>query len=432
MSKFQTILLGMFVVFAVGGLIIFSVYKGGQTNDTPVVVIWGTIDRIEINEYITNALKANGLKMDIRYAQKRPERIYQEYLEAVAARKAPNALLLSQDQILKFRGKIQPIPYNYLSQKDFKSTYIQQSELYLEPIGFDAFPFTVDPMVMYWNRDIFTNGGVANPPKRWNEFANLVPLLTKRDAATNITQSTVALGESRNIAHAKEIMSLLVLQVGIPITTDIGNQGLQSVLTSNPNSLVNPPALGALRFYTEFANPVKEVYSWNKSLQPSQVMFLSNKLAVYFGFASENKEIAQKNPNLNFGVTTVPQPAPQPGLVNTTFGKMYGFSLTSTSPNPENTISVLTMLTNKTSLALWQKESGLPSVRRDSLGVQASDGDAYTFSISSLWSRGWLDPDYQATQVIFADMIENVTTSKLESDAALNDAHRKIQNLLGK
>ena len=57
-----------------------------------------------------------------------------------------------------------------------------------------------------------------------------------------------------------------------------------------------------LRFYTQFADPAKETYSWNKTFQNDKNAFISGKLAFYFGYASEYKDIQQKNPNLRFDI----------------------------------------------------------------------------------------------------------------------------------
>ena len=45
-------------------------------------------------------------------------------------------------------------------------------------------------------------------------------------------------------------------------------------------------AESAIRFYTEFANPSRQTYSWNRSLPEAQRAFIGNQVAMYFGFAS--------------------------------------------------------------------------------------------------------------------------------------------------
>ena len=57
-----------------------------------------------------------------------------------------------------------------ISERDFKNTYIEEGELYLAANGILGLPITVDPMVMYWNRDIFSSAAIAAPPSYWDEF----------------------------------------------------------------------------------------------------------------------------------------------------------------------------------------------------------------------------------------------------------------------
>ena len=52
-----------------------------------------------------------------------------------------------------------------------------------------------------------------------------------------------------------------------------------------------------LQFYVDFADPVKPVYSWNKSFPRAVDAFSSEDLAIYFGFASEFRSLLNKNPN---------------------------------------------------------------------------------------------------------------------------------------
>ncbi|MBX4198286.1 extracellular solute-binding protein [Candidatus Parcubacteria bacterium] len=427
MSKFQAIVIGICIVAALAGLMVFATFKGGGTEAVPTTIIWGTIDRSFMAEFLDTALKPQNETIKYRYVQKNPATLYEEYVEALAVGDGPDAVLMSHDQVLKFKGKIIDIPYTYFPEKEYKSTFVEQGELYLSNAGISALPFTIDPMVMFWNRDIFTNALVPTPPQTWEELSNLIPRLTKRDAATNITQSAVGFGEYRNIAHAKDIMSLLILQAGNAITTPTAS-GVKSVLSDNQRNSV---AVQALNFYTAFANPTKLSYTWNKSLPNSKTLFLGNKLGIYFGYASELADITEKNPNLNFDIAIVPQQKTAAGATahNMTYGKLYGFSLARSSPYPEHTVSVLKFLTSKSTLALWAKQTGQPSVRRDSLTLDPSSAVSYVFSISSLWSRGWLDPDYIQTTNFFGQMIEDVTSGKLLPEAAVRAAHNRIQDL---
>ncbi len=169
MSKFQIGLLAVFVIFIGGGLLFFSAFKGKQQSTAPSVVIWGTLPSAAINNYmgITIAKAKSDAFSQVTYVQKRPETIYQQYVESLVSGTGPDVLLLPQEEIIKFQGKLTVVPYANFSENDYKNTYIQEAELYLTTDGIIAIPFTVDPMVMYWNRDIFSNALIATPPKTW-------------------------------------------------------------------------------------------------------------------------------------------------------------------------------------------------------------------------------------------------------------------------
>ena len=55
-----------------------------------------------------------------------------------------------------------------------------------------------------------------------------------------------------------------------------------------------------LKFYTDFADPLKDVYSWNKSFSNSRDAFSAENLVFYLGYASELQSLINKNPNQNF------------------------------------------------------------------------------------------------------------------------------------
>ncbi|MEI7504613.1 MAG: leucine-rich repeat protein, partial [Paludibacter sp.] len=91
------------------------------------------------------------------------------------------------------------IPNTALSQRAYQDSFIGQSDLYISPTGFTAIPFLVDPLVMYWNRTMFTNAGIAKYPVYWDEFATIGKKIDVKDVNSNIRRSSIAMGEFVNI-----------------------------------------------------------------------------------------------------------------------------------------------------------------------------------------------------------------------------------------
>lgn len=427
MSNFQTILLGIFIFFIVIGVAVFATLKGSSTTESAPIVLWGTVSSDAFGQFLTKLNSGLEDQLKVVYIEKRPDTFDQEYIEALAKGGGPDAILLSQDLIIRHRETIVPVSYATFPERDFRDTFIAEGELYLTPFGILAFPFSVDPLVMYWNKDMFTNAGLATYPRTWTDIGALAGILTTRDVASNVRTSAVALGEFRNINHAKEILSALIIQAGNPITSYTAEGGVDNLLADRL-SFATAPTESALSFYTKFSNPTDQVYSWNRALPASKTYFLSGNLATYFGFASELSDIRTKNPNLNFDVAVLPQALT--GKNRATFGNMLGLAIAKSSRDPNNTLAVLAGLFNREAIAIWSESTKLPPVRRDLLLTRPQDPYLSVFYDSALISKAWLDPRPESTDTIFRDMIESVTSGKSRAGEAVSTAGIQIDNLL--
>lgn len=423
-------LTAIFGAFIIIGIIMFSLVRSGSRGSLEQITLWGTIPESVFVNYTqaVNLKKDNNIKININYVAKDREDFDRDFIEALASGKGPDAILLPQDQILRHKDKIYPIPYDTVSERLFKDTFLEEGELYLSSDGITALPFAIDPIVMYWNRDIFTDVLLPQPPTYWDELFSLVDKITEVDSHLDIQRSTVSFGEFRNVFNAKEILSLLILQAGNPIVK-LDKGRLVSVLKNNFGFSILPSE-AALRFYTEFSNPSKKAYSWNRSLPEAMSYFLSGDLALYFGFASEFNNIKIKNPNLNFDVAVVPQR--REAKTKTTFGKMQGLALVKSSRKLSSAFSAISMLTSRDNVATWTKVSGLPPVRKDLLQLGSPDPEDSIFYNSAIISKAWLDPNREETQNIFQNMVESITSGRLMLSEAVDRSSAEIQNLLPK
>jgi ABC-type glycerol-3-phosphate transport system substrate-binding protein len=254
----------------------------------------------------------------------------------------------------------------------------------------------------------------------------LVNKTTRRDKNANILQSTMALGEWRNITNAKEIVSMFLLQAGTSITSRSGSE-VVSVLNSQFDYPI-VPSQSAINFYTQFANPTSPAYTWNRSLPQSFNMFLSGTLATYIGFASEIFSIQQKNSNLNFDVTYVPQI--RDTTKKTVFGRMYALAIVKQSRQISGAFLAVNALTEATSIKELETLTNLPPVRRDLLANKPVDAFRTVFYNSALISRSWIDPDSVGSEKVFRDMIETVTSGRGKLSEALYQANAELGALL--
>lgn len=433
MSTFQIVLTGIFIFFIIAGVLVFAGIGGfsGGTSVTGKVVIWGTYDAQVMDNAIHTFGNTDKRLDEVSYIEKDPRTFNQELVEALASGTGPDLFFVGEDTVVRHTDKIIPIPYDTMSEREFKDTFIEEGELFLNQNGILALPFTIDPMVMYWNRSLYSNAGIAQPPQFWDEFITLAVdgVLTKRGESGLILQSALGMGEYRNIAHSKELLSTLMIQAGNGIVARRSDGVLVSDLTERLSDGQSPTE-NALRFYTDLANPAKSVYSWNRALPEAQKAFIGGTLASYFGFSGELTSLRQQNPNLNFDVALLPQV--RNGVVKSNFGRIVGLATPKTTKNPSGAISVAFALTSRAGSEAFAQAFNLPPTRRDLLSTRPADSFKSIFTDAALRSRAWLDPQSEATESIFQNMIESVVSGKLRIADAVRVADNEISNLLQK
>jgi len=280
-------------------------------------------------------------------------------------------------------------------------------------------------MVLYSNSDLLNSAAIAQPPQYWDQIYDYASKLTQKDGAGNITQSTIALGGTSNIPHAKDILSLLMLQAGSAIA-DIQNGSLISELQNGYN-LPENPATSALDFYTQFSNPEKPFYSWNPALQSAQTSFTSGTSAFYLGYASELPILKAKNPNLSIGVSAVPQSRASGKVI--TFGTLYGIALAKSASNPSAALTEALAMVSSANDGVLAQTLSLAPVRRDLLSQSAPDGVSQVFYDGALQAKAWIDPNPSKTNTLFVDMIDSVTSGRARTDEAIGTANDQLNNL---
>ena len=428
MSNFKIAITTIFSICILVALVLFALSKGSSGTANANILVWGTIHSDAFDTAYRNSSLYANKNLKIQYVKKDIADFDSEFVEALADGIGPDIVVLRDDFMYKERNKLLVIPYKSYSERSFKDTFIEEGELFLSEEGVVAVPFIVDPLVLYWNRDMFSSALISQPPQYWDEFYSIISKITKKDSGGNILQSALALGEWRNINNAKEILSMILLQAGTSITTrGSDTQGVYSTLTSKFNYPI-APGQSAVNFYTQFSNPTSENYTWNRSLPSSLNFFLSGNLATYFGFASEIFSIQQKNSNLNFDVTYVPQI--RDATKKTGFAHMYALALVKQSKNISSSFSVVAGLTEPAAIKSLESVTNLPPVRRDLIADRPSDAFRAVFYNSALVSHSWIDPNSSQSSNTFRDMIESITGGQSRTSEALSRAEAELNNEL--
>ena len=419
------------VIFGFAGIIavlmfsgILPGYSGGGGNNVvkTAVSMWGTLPEKKIKPVISVINEDKSAPFKINYFEKNPVSYENELINALASGKGPDFLIISQDMVLKNKDRIFLVPFASYPERKFKDDFINSVELLIDAKagGVIGVPRLMDPLVLYWNEDLFASAGISRPPQYWDEeFLNDVEEITLVNEAKNITQAGIALGEFTNIRNAKDILSALILQAGNPIiksdTSDIilGEGGA---------------AAAAVKFFNEFSNPGKKVYSWNESLPVSDSMFVKGALGMYLGYASEMEGIEGRNPHLNFDTAELPQI--KNGKIKATFGRMYSLAILKNSSNKTAAFAAILALTGKGASKALSESVNMGPARRDVLSENTLDPNTSLIYKMSVMSRAWLEPDAQEVFRIFKDMGESSSSGSMSVAEAVKLAKDRLEKLL--
>lgn len=429
MRPFQIVLIGVFALLAIGGFTFLALFNSTSNQEQAYgqsVVIWGTLDQRAFNAVFAKIRENDDAFHVVEYIEKDERTFDSQLTTAIAEGRAPDLVVLPHTGLVTHRAKLMPITFETLPQRTFRDRYVDGAEIFMFSNATYGLPFGVDPMVMYWNRDVFSSSGVPSPPETWEALVSVtVPQVTRTNTSLDILQSAVALGEYRNIRHAKDILSMLLLQAGSSIV-DETRVGYEVTLARSSESGL-PPANATLSFYTQFSLPSHDNYSWNRAFEEDHLQFLAGELGLYFGPGSEYRDIEQENPNLNFDLTAVPQGTGVTNLRN--YGTFYAFSVPRGSDNVQGAYRVAQLLASADISAQLTGLLRLAPVQRSVIAQGTNDPYRRVLYDAALISRGWLDPDPEASNTVFRQMVEDVTSGRARIHDAVDDMVGRLELL---
>jgi len=405
------ILLGVILTIVVLIIIGFKI----KTKPVPVTLnFWGAYDDKEAFQTIINDFRKINPLVQIKYKLIDYSDYENQLIEAFATGNGPDIFMIHNNWLPKYQNKIKPLldskTYPLVTYKDsfvdvVWNDFVRDDKIY-------AFPFYVDTLALYYNRDLFNKAGIAEPPKSWNDFIKDVELLTKKDIDGSIIQAGAALGTSRNINRSTDILSLLMMQEGGKIFDTKTNKFIFDREDSGKH---------ALTFYTDFSNSKKQVYTWNSNMHYSIDAFYEEQVAMIFNYSHHIKTIKSRAPYLNYRIAKMPQIDPQAGkIVN--YANYWGGAVWNGSKNSDIAWKFLQFLTKPENLKTYLSITKRPTPRKDMIASQKLDLELGVFAEQALSANSYYQPDPIIVETVFADMIDAVIFGKLDIDEALKKA----------
>ena len=431
LRPFELALVVIFIVLAIGSLLILANYSPSSGGDDEGVVvhgsvqIWGTLPQEAVNTVISELSDQNEQYRNVTYKYYNEQTFDTELLNALADGRGPDAILVSHERLVDMKRRIQPLSYESFPLRDVRNLYVDGAEIFALNDGIYAYPIAVDPLMMYWNRDILGTQGFLQAPQSWESLVNSVfPKVIERGFDRSIQRSVVAMGEYGNVRNSYGIISALLVQGGsLGVTQDEKGRFVVQIQNSVSGS---DPLRAAADFYTRFSQPSNTLYSWNRSFGEDRQQFVAEDLALYFGYASEGNVIERINPNLNFDIAEIPQGAN--ATVRRTYAKFYGISLLSSADNYAGALAVMGRFASASVADRIAIESDMVPVFRSSVSLGSNDNYGRVAYSSASIAMGWLNPDIEATNAIFETMTRDINENVRDVDGAASDAANRIRN----
>ncbi|MBI3115126.1 MAG: extracellular solute-binding protein [Candidatus Kerfeldbacteria bacterium] len=454
-------------------LVITGVLQKTQVSPTPVSLIWWTTeDNAPAIQGLVNAYRGLHPYVNITVVTKNAATLDRDLKDAWAKNQGPDIFSIPNTATASYQEFITPLPsktrvayyrtrnlivrqeQEIVYQDEPSTTPRQVRSEFVEAVGQDVvlrngqgnehvygLPLAVDTLMLFFNRDLLNSANILDPPTTWEEFATHIPQLTIYDTEGNVTRSAVGLGLAKNVPHAFDILSLLMLQNGTRMVSPDGSK----VEFHKSNVQGVNPGLIALEFYTDFAqtNPPQATYTWTPESPDALDLFTQGKLAYAFGYQSDRVRIATAAPTLNFGVAPVPHihdnafdnDATAPAgdqLRKITYGRYHVQAVSLKAGRVANEAWNLVQFAARSgAVRNYLDTTKQVAAFKQYLREQQSNPDlavpANQASALRSWYRG---TDFAAVEQYIADLIESVALEGVEPGRALELAAGQVQQTL--
>ena len=302
------------------------------------VVLWGTLPEQDMSA-LTQEFNPKAKTYAVRYKYVAEAEFEQRLVEAIASGQGPDMIIAPYQTILAETDRITPFK---ISEKLFRDAFIDGASVLLTQSGALALPVSIEPMMLFYNRTLFSKHGVISPPTYWDEIVTLAPLLTVRQGG-QFVESAIALG-TPTVPYAKDILMTIVAQLGqTPVvqTVDQNGEAYNSVQVNEPVTAGSEilPLASANRFFTQFGDPGQNAFTWAQAQTGNPAdFFVGEKLAMYIGYYGEYQKLRERNPRGDFQMTMLPQTRNYNTKV--TGMRMYAIATLKTTKNPLASMTV--------------------------------------------------------------------------------------------
>lgn len=411
---------------------------------------WRVFDEDDVLDDVIAEWNQDHPNIKIRVSKKDYTTYKEDLIDAWARGEGPDLFQVQNSWVTEFQGLISPAPVNvqlaYVSSKqrlgglktdivvEGRTTpFYTEQELkrdFVQAVPLDAIregniygiPFSVDTLALFVNDTHLAQASIPVPPTTYDQLILDVPKLTNQSVTGEIIQSGIALGTAKNINRASDILSLLMLQNGT------------TIMEKNKAKFQQPqknffPGLDALRFYSDFSNPAKNVYSWTSTHPQALESFAQGSTSMFFGYAYNIPQIrAQADADFEFSV----HPMPQINTEKTTnYANYWMESVAKQSKYPWAGWGFIQFASKEARVRSYLEKTQKPAALKTLIDEQQEDFDLAVFARQALTAQSWYQ-GYDAVEAeeAFEDMMElvaNGNNTETQLQSALEVTAKKIE-----
>ncbi len=429
-----------------------------EAANIPVkLTMWRVFDDDETLGEIMNAYRTIHPNVSFEYRELRFDEYEDELIRALAEGNGPDIFSLHNTWIGKYDSLISPMPDTVtipfteikgsikkevittlvesatLSKRQLETTFVDvvaddvlrfyQPTIKEEPVEkIYGLPLFVDTLALFYNKDLLDAAGIASPATTWDVFQSDVTKLTLLGANDAVLQSGTAMGTSDNVERSFDILSLLMMQNGTEMVNDRGDAAF-----SGRGEEVNF-GLDALNFYTDFANPMKQVYCWNEEQTNSFDAFVNGQVGYFFGYSYHIPLIQAANSKLDFGVTTVPQIS---GGRMVNYANYWVETVSKDTKYSNWAWDFILFATDADQVGSYLASARRPTALRSLIESQLDDEWLAPFASQLLTADSWYEGDDAAVaEEAFADLIDTAVSGSKDIIRTMQDAQNKVNETL--
>ncbi len=419
--------------------------------------IWRVFDDEDAFDDIITAYRAMHPNVKIDYRKLRYSEYQDELLQAIAEGRGPDIFSVHNSWMGEYQSLLSPMPSSItVTEQEIRGTVrkevvtverekptMTQRELesiFVEQVTSDAImpyqpdpkqksqdriyglPLAMDTMGLFYNRDLFDVAGIPTPPETWTEFQEAVSLLTSYNDNGEILQSGAGIGLAENVERSVDILSLLMMQNGTNMTDERGRIVFDDIPEDSPDGV--HPGINAVRFYTDFANATKEVYTWNDRYDSAFESFANGETAMLLGYSYYTPLIRTMAPKLNFSVASMPQIS-SGRKVN--FANYWIEGVSHASDQKNWAWDFILFATDEANVKSYLKVANKPTALRSLIGEQLDDSEISVFAEQTLTAESWYHgKNAEAMETAMKNLITEMLTSTEDMEDVIKRAAQKV------